>query len=116
MPRPETPRYQGRLWDAPATDNAVLDPEYFVGHECTFCEEPIAPGDDALWMPHIMGHTECLIRSWLGDVQHLERRCLCFRGQGNEITYDSDHHLNYREGAMVALHWLLDHKQGRFHP
>jgi hypothetical protein len=105
--------YQGRKWDAPMTDDAIE--RDLSGHTCVMCQESITADDNAI-MNTQPWHLECSIRSGLGDVQHLERRCLCFRGTGNEITHESDHHETYRESAKAALQWVLDHNQGRFHP
>lgn len=106
-------RYQGRLWDAPAFDDAVEAD--LVGQTCVMCPDPILAGEDACRTPVGQDyHLECWLRPVLGDVQHLERRCLCFRGRGNELVLDSDTHATYRDSARATLQWLLDHQQGRF--
>lgn len=111
--------YYGRKWDAPVTDDAILMDEALVNalfpQPCDFCKEPVTAEDDIMLTPGICAHTECELRAILGDVQHLEGRCLCSRGSGNEVTYESDHYETYREGAKAALQWLIDHKRGRFH-
>lgn len=109
--------YQGRLWDAPLTDGAIKV-DYLTGLSCILCREEITAKDDAIlntWanQPY---HLECYIRGPMGDVAHLEKRCMCFRGKGNEIITPADMHATYREGAKAALQWLLDNHQGRFRP
>lgn len=115
--------YWGRKWDAPMTDDSRELPTdvaeaMFNGEvvtRCPFCVEPLGIEDDIFITPSIRSHLECNIRSAMGDVQHLEGRCLCSRGRGNEVTYDSDHYETYREGSKAALQWLIDHRRGRFH-
>lgn len=113
--------YTGRKWDAPFTDDAIeMDPEFAAiilngDHRGTMCDEPLLFGENIVMTPGITDHLECHLRGPLGDVQHLEKRCLCFRGSGNEITYPSDTYTTYREGAKAALQWVLEHGQGRFH-
>ncbi len=117
--------YYGRKWDAPLYDDAHLVSEEFAqamfgggvpAATCSFCGEQMTLDDDLLIQPYAIGHLECHLRSALGDVQHLENRCLCARGSGNEIVYDSDKYDTYRESAKATLQWLLDHNRGRFHP
>lgn len=103
--------YQGRLWDAPFTDGAIQ--RDLTGQDCVLCGEPILETDDAVYLPYIHGHLECHLRSGMGDVQHLEGRCLC--GGGSEVTYPSDVYSSYRESAKATLKWLIDHQRGRFH-
>lgn len=112
-------RYHGRLWDAPLTDDAVLMDDEMLSAmcrlNCMLCDEPMTPQDDLLWLPYILAHLECHLRSSMGDVQHLEKRCLCFRGKGEEIDLESDRHDSYRESARATVEWLVSHRQGRFH-
>lgn len=102
--------YQGRKWDAPMTDGAV-EVTYMTGKTCIGCEEKITAEDNAIlntWanQPH---HLECYLRPGLGDVAHLEERCMCFGGEGH------DDEGTYREQNQRALQWVIDHRQGRFH-
>jgi hypothetical protein len=98
-------RYQGRLWDAPATDGAQL--MNLVGSQCGACRELIDEDDDAVLMGSVF-HTECWLRSGLGDVAHLEERCLCFGGG------DHDDEGTYREQSKRALDWVVAHGRGRW--
>jgi len=97
--------YQGRLWDAPMTDDA--ERADLTGRDCGMCQEPVVEGDDALLMGGLF-HTECLLRSSLGDVPHLEGRCLCFGGG------DHDTDGTYRDGARRTVDWLVAHRRGRW--
>lgn len=97
--------YQGRRWDAPATDFAIE--AALAGKHCSMCDELISGEDDAVRMGSYF-HTECWLRSGLGDVAHLEHRCLCYGGG------DHDEDGTYREQSKRALEWLLAHRQGRW--
>jgi hypothetical protein len=109
--------YHGRLWDAPMTDDALPATEEILANlrPCDYCAESLTETDDILITPYLHTHLECSLRSVLGDVQHLEGRCLCSRGSGNEITYQSDKYASYRESAKAALDWLIKNNRGRFH-
>lgn len=97
--------YQGRRWDAPMTDDMpVLD---LTGQECC-CGELIAEGDDAVRLGSTF-HIECLIRSTLGSVDHLQGKCTCFGG--HERLDDEG---TYREQARQTLEWMLQHGRGRW--
>lgn len=102
--------YQGRKWDAPMTDDAV---EGVITGDCTLCREPITPEDNAIRTPWMNTHLECNVRSGLGDVQHLEGRCIC---AGKPVYLPSDDYATYRESAKATLAWLIAHNRGRFHP
>lgn len=114
--------WHGRKWDAPMTDDAIEMPEELAevllagSSVCDFCKEPLLATDDVFLTPWNSSHLECNVRSGLGDIQHLEKRCLCFLGSGNEVTHESDHFDSYRESAKATIQWLIDHNQGRFHP
>lgn len=97
--------YQGRRWDAPMADDAVLAD--LTGQTCGMCQEPVVEGDDAMALGSTF-HTECLIRSTLGDVAHLEGRCLCFGGR------DHDEEGTYREQSRRAMAWIIEHRRGRW--
>lgn len=95
----------GRWWDAPATDDAK---EFdLTGTTCSMCQEEVTTDDDAVMMGSIF-HTECWLRAGLGDVAHLERRCLCYGGG------EHDEEGTQREQSKRALQWIIDHSQGRW--
>lgn len=98
-------RWYGRKWDAPMTDDAAWAD--LRGLTCGMCRELVIEGDDAVQLGSIF-HTECLLRSTLGDVPHLEGRCRCFGGG------DHDTEGSYRDGARRSLAWLVEHRQGRW--
>lgn len=117
--------YWGRKWDAPFTDDSILmaadkadalfDGEVYV--PCILCEEKLVIDDNIFVNPAGQSsHVECWIRSMLGDVQHLEGRCMCSRGRGNEIVVPEDEYDTYRESSVAAVMWLILHGRGRFHP
>lgn len=97
--------YQGRLWDAPMTDDL---PKLLglAGAEC-ICGETIHADDDAVALGSVF-HLECLMRSTMGDIAHLEQRCSCFGGDGAHDTG------TYREQAKRSLQWMIDHGIGRW--
>lgn len=110
--------YWGRKWDAPVTDDAILMDEALVDgllpHPCDLCREAMTKEDNILLTPGMSTHLECNIRSALGDVQHLEGRCICSR-PGDPIVHEDEKDQTYRESAKAAVQWLIDNKRGRFH-
>lgn len=124
MPEGMPTYYYGRKWDAPFTDDAIEMDRAFVemmlatdseATKCSFCQEKMTLDDDLFLTPYNVGHLECHIRPAMGDVQHLEGRCICSRGTGGAETLDSDHYDTYRESAKATLQWLINHNRGRFH-
>lgn len=88
--------YFGEDWDVPATEGQphVDTP---VGVPCGYCTIPIEGGDrgfmigcvrlDAERQPYGSlepWHRECLMRSTVGSVAHLDGRCTCHGGPGGE--------------------------------
>lgn len=106
-----TTYYQGHLWDAPFTDDAM--PADLTGGRCDWCDEEITPNDDAVKLPHITGHLECHLRFALGSVTHLEQRCSCFTSTPDD---DIAPHHSLHDEARATLRWLLQHNRGRFKP
>jgi hypothetical protein len=52
---------------------------------CSYCGEEIQTGERADTMPHCPDfHRECLIRSVVGSVGHLEHRCSCYGGDAGD--------------------------------
>lgn len=86
--------YHGRRWDAPMTDD--MEKIDLTGEQCSLCLETITADDDGLLLGSLF-HTECLLRSTLGDVFHLRRECMCFGGDKH------DEEGTYREQAQRAL-------------
>ncbi len=113
--------FWGRKWDAPMTDDMLPMPPEIAQKmadrtECAWCQERLdLDQDDILFLPHTTAHLECHLRSALGDVQHLEQRCLCYRGRGNEILKPEDEYPTWRASAKASLQWMIDNGQGRFH-
>lgn len=76
-------------WFGPSCNGASRDevstPE---GELCAWCGEPVAKGDQGVELPHHDGstwsyrpwHEECLMRSLIGSMAHIEGRCSCFGG------------------------------------
>lgn len=109
----------GPKWDAPITDDS---PECKppLGEKCIQCQEPILEGERGVTMPYLTiddktreylnrrgaVHLECHMRSVLGDVAHLERRCICFGGDDHDETDGR----SYRDGARDVMTWLAEHR------
>lgn len=102
--------YQGRKWDAPFTDDAV---EGEITGFCDWCQEEIHSEDDAVQLPHMTMHLECHLRMALGDVNHLEGRCICSGGDPSQAHDETS--LTLRQEAQASLQWLVDNYRGRFH-
>lgn len=114
--------YHGRKWDAPVTDDSIdlaYAAESLLGNDdkplfCDLCQERLTMDDDVLFQPAMKGHIECVIRSFVGDVQHLEGRCgICDHTEPRPLP--SDETKTYREASKATLQWMQDHNRGRFH-
>lgn len=99
----------GRCLDAPAYDHAPQVPVPF-GAECLGCGELIDENDSGITMPYMTNfsevtraafHTECHLRSVIGGVAHLEKRCYCYGGG----TSDDD---RSRTEARWVLEWAME--------
>lgn len=100
--------YHGRLWDAPMTDGMPqID---MLGATCSLCQEMIDEHDDAIRLMSDF-HLACLLRSTMGDVNHLEGQCRCY---GFRTPPDNRVEGTYREEAQRTLDWLIDHGKGRW--
>ena len=111
--------YSGRRWDAPMMDGAThVDEEFFAmavsvaNTECPICQEPLIYGENILLTPMQVAHVECEIRAVLGDVAHMEGRCIC-SGRGDERTEEDDNK-TYRQSSLDAVQWMVDHNRGRW--
>lgn len=110
--------YLGKKWDAPITDGAIevddrLASAFLQGTiPCDLCQEMLVEGENILIMPNMGGHTECIIRSMMGDVAHLEGRCSC--PGSSDTPLPGEDAQTYRESSLAAVQWLVDHGRGRF--
>lgn len=86
-----------------------------IDKPCLHCEELIHVGDRGVLIAVVtrLGpapesmisnvHLECDIRSKLGGMSHMEKRCLCFKGkEGADHTFDG----TFREEAIAVLAFL----------
>jgi hypothetical protein len=116
--------YHGKKWDAPFMDDAFLMPDqmwrfllsddtgFVVNKTCAFCGEELVFEDNAFMAPSFrQSHTECYIRSGMGDVAHLEGRCIC-SGEDRRTTEETNQ--TFREEALATVQWMLDHGRGRW--
>lgn len=101
----------GGSWTADGGhDVAVPTP---VGQPCLWCGEPIAEGDQGQVMPVVQGdgrgavlrpaHRECVLRSVMGSVAHMEGRCSCFGGDDPD---DVDGGSGWRREGLALDAWL----------
>lgn len=100
-----------------ATEKRIPTP---VGEPCLWCTEPIEDGQSGVGMgvvgmgpqgrpePH-MGYThkECLLRSTLGSVEHLEGKCGCLDGV---MVEPADSARTAREDALLTWRWIEQHR------
>lgn len=111
--------YFGEPWDVPAVDDAIAGPTP-VGERCVYCPDLIEEGDQGFLLPTArVGpdekliatvepiHRECMVRSIIGSVPHLEGRCRC-RG----ATEDEPDNESWRDQGRATTEWLRRH--GRF--
>ena len=91
-----------------------------VGTACAYCEEPVIEGESGYLVPYVgegavtqvAYHVECLLRSTLGSVAHLERRCSCYVPGAEEGDPPG---MTRRQGAKAAEHLLHADFLGRLH-
>lgn len=102
--------YFGDSWDAPITDGGVQAPTP-VGEPCLQCNEPIEMGDQGVVLPCVLAearvehrpeHRECHLRSVLGPIGHLLKRCSCYGGDMHDLP-----ELTARENAKVVWAWFI---------
>ena len=67
---------------------------------CEWCKEPITWADATIEMTAGRWHKECAMRSVVGSVGHLERRCSCFVKDG-KAAHDPPG-MTKREAARAA--------------
>lgn len=71
---------------------------------CQWCEELVEEGEQSPAIDSPM-HTECALRSVVGSVAHLSRRCVCYQ-KGS--TLEDPPAFTRRESARAAAHlWHL---------
>lgn len=108
--------YFGEFWNVPALDgkHQLATP---LGEKCYFCDTEILQGDRGTWTPvtRVAGdgepwvridpvHRECNLRSGLGGIAHLEKRCKCYGG-----TDQDDDGRSVREDALAVWIWVHEH-------
>lgn len=81
-----------------------------VGERCIGCDEEFVEGDQGTAIPSMEEdgvarvrhqHRECGLRAVMGPLAHLEKRCRCFGGPGNDTPG-----LTAREEAVAVWnHW-----------
>lgn len=120
-----TNQFFGQRWYAAAYADAVEVPVP-LGAPCLYCEELIDEDDSGVFIGYVGGtteqvrrwaqapnesdpprllqvpvHIECQLRSILGSVEHLTKRCSCYGGTEPDGTT--------REQAKATLAWLREH-------
>lgn len=93
----------GRLME----ENRVPFPE---GQPCLLCGEAFAPGDSGEMTVAFTAdgaareayiHKECMMRSVVGSVAHLEGRCICHGGEPGSAPVRT-----LREDALATWAWI----------
>jgi len=82
-----------------------------VGELCSWCEEHIEPDQNGIEMVHGWGpgweyrpiHQECLMRSVIGSLAHIEGRCTCF---GGTMDFNEPRMSKRQEALIVFQRWL----------
>lgn len=100
----------GEPWPSGVCENARQRPTP-VGELCLWCDEPIEDGQQGVFISAFgengavehPEHRECALRSVLGGVAHLERRCTCFGGGAHD-----DDDMTPRESALAAWQWVQE--------
>lgn len=98
-------KYFGKFYPTVAYLDAQRVPAP-VGDVCGWCTQPIVPGDDGWLIPSaspqkpVSFHRACWLRSVIGSVAHLERRCSCFVPGSTESDPPG---MTVREAAEAAL-------------
>lgn len=85
-----------------------------VGQLCLQCDEPIGQSDDGLVTMVLRSmsepatrepvHAECQLRSVVGSLAHLEKRCSCYGGTDHETPG-----LTRRQEAIAVENWTRWH-------
>jgi hypothetical protein len=72
--------------------------------QCVLCEQTIQQGEDTRPLSDREAHRECLLRSVLGGIGHLEdHRHWCVE------VGDPDGGRTYRQSAIEVDQWVMDH-------
>lgn len=106
--------YFGVKWGAPMFEDAHEVPVP-AGQLCLMCREVIKREDSGVLMPYYGAkgagtapeHIECFLRSLLGNVRHLEKRCSCY---DPDAPADSEDRRPYRQQARQTMEWLVFHR------
>lgn len=76
--------------------------------DCPLCGEPVSTAGDHLRMGDGRPtHRECMLRSVMGGIGHLENHehwCL--------VMHDPDGGRAYRQSALEVDHWVTEHRGG----
>lgn len=69
-------------------------------NRCTYCDEPVLPGEQHLSFHGEPMHQECGFRSVVGSVAHVLKRCHCYK-LGSKLNDPPG--MTKREAARAAL-------------
>lgn len=67
---------------------------------CGWCDEPVVPVEHPVDMIGRAFHPECLFRSLMGSVAHIEKRCSCYVDDALETDPPG---MTRRQAAKAAL-------------
>jgi len=68
---------------------------------CTYCEEPVEPGEQNECFQSQPMHVECGFRLAAGSLAHIEGRCSCYVPGATELDPPG---MTKREAARASLH------------
>lgn len=104
-------KYFGDPWPSDLCDSSEQIPVP-VGAPCQRCGEVIEQGDQGVMYSNgPVAHRNCFLRSILGSVAHIEKRCSCYVEGAEEGDPPG---LTKREGANAAVAvWALQEMSKR---
>ncbi len=103
-------KWFGENWGAPCCTPGDHVPTP-IGIPCAHCDEPIEIKDQGMMIdnfgePSVLPwHLDCFLRSVVGSVGHLNKKCHCFGG-----TEEDPPNMSKREAASAAVRLFNLHK------
>lgn len=73
---------------------------------CEWCDEPVLPREQHPAFPEQAMHIECGVRSVVGSVGHLLRRCSCRPTRWRHEALEDPPNLSKRDAARAAVNLM----------
>lgn len=105
-------KWFGKAYGAPYESDGPRVPTP-VGALCSWCDEPIEPGDDGIMSTFIdevsiaveePTHYECHLRTIVGGLNHQLGRCTCC---GGTLPPDPPEMRRHEAAIAATTHWLM---------